>query len=642
MNNPARNRPQGGMGRGPGGRMMFREKPKDTKNTLIRLIKYLGGYWRLLILLFVVMVFITFASLSSSIVQKYAIDAINPEYTEYDKISVTLFRIFYPDKVDSLIAGNARYEFFVLMLVILTSIYALSIVFSFFRSLITAYISQKTVYKMRKDLFSKIVKLPIKFFDNTPHGDIMSRMTNDVDSISNTVSQGIGSFISAILMVSGSFTVMVVFSPLLTLVSVVSIFLTIFVSTRMSKLMRKYFKKRQELLGKLNSLVEENVTGYRTVASYTKEEDICEVFNQTSNSLEKCGIKSQLYSGAMGPIMNILNNIGFLLMVVCGALFLILDVKFSAGLFGPLSVGTIILFTNCSKQFSRPINEIAQLFAQIETSLAAAERVFTIMDTDLEVDEGQIHLDDDYVINKIRFEHVYFSYVEGELVLKDFNLEVTSGQKIALVGSTGSGKTTVVNLLMRFYDVDSGAIYINDIDIRDIVKDDLRKAIAIVLQDTILFTESITKNVSYGNSEMPFDKIVQACELANADNFIESLPEKYDTILKLSGANLSQGERQLLSIARATAAEPKILILDEATSSVDTRTEKNIQNAMVALMKNRTSLIIAHRLSTIRDADKIIVMKDGRIIESGNHNELIKQKGTYYDLYQTQFAGNTI
>lgn len=349
-----------------------------------------------------------------------------------------------------------------------------------------------------------------------------------------------------------------------------------------------------------------------------------------------------MYSGAMGPLMNILNNFGFMLMVVCGAVFIINDLTISAGLFGPLTVGSIILFTNCAKQFSRPINEIANLYAQIETSLAAAERVFAVMDAAKEENNGKITLDDDFVITKISFEHVYFSYVPSELVLNDFNLEVKSGEKVALVGATGSGKTTVVNLLMRFYDVDSGSIKINDIDIKDIELKSLRKNIAIVLQDTVLFSDTIRANIGYGTDEISEEKMLNAAKLANADSFIEVLPNKYETILTSSGAKLSQGQRQLLSIARATAAEPKILILDEATSSVDTRTEKNIQNAMVTLMKNRTSLIIAHRLSTIRDADTIIVMDHGTIKEQGRHDDLIKEKGIYYNLYQTQFAGNTI
>ena len=610
-NNPQQ-RPNMGR-RGPGA-VMFREKPKNKKKTLKRLIGYLGSYWKSLVVLLIVMVFVTVTALGSSIFQKYVIDAI--------------------DKKD-------LHDFY-FYLFVLAGIYAVSVCVAFFRGILSSNLSQKTVYKLRKDLFDKMVYLPIRYFDTNSHGDIMSRMTNDVDAISNAISQGISSFISAILTVSGAFIVMVLYSPLLALISVSSIVLTILLSGGLSKLMRKYFKERQNLLGVLNSQVEENVSGYKTVACFTKEEDLCVEFNETSEKLLKCSIKSQMYSGAMGPLMNILNNFGFMLMVVCGAIFIINDVKISAGLFGSLTKGSIILFTSCAKQFSRPINEIANLYAQIETSLAAAERVFAVMDTPREEDNGKIILDEAFVIDKINFEHVYFSYVPGELVLNDFNLEVKSGEKVALVGATGSGKTTVVNLLMRFYDVDKGSIKINNIDIRDIEIESLRKNIAIVLQDTVLFSDTVKANICYGNDRIDDEKMIEAAKLANVDTFIELLPEKYDTVLSLSGGNLSQGQRQLLTIARATAAEPKILILDEATSSVDTRTEKNIQNAMTSLMNNRTSLIIAHRLSTIRDADTIIVMDHGSIKECGRHNELIKEKGIYYNLYQTQFAGNTI
>ena len=611
-NNPSQQRPN--MGRpGPRG-VMFREKPKNKKKMIKRLIGYLGSYWKSLIALLLVMVVVSITALGSSIVQKYVIDAI---------------------------AAKDKNGFY-LYLFVLSIIYIVSVCMAFFRGIISASLSQKTVYKLRKDLFGKMVYLPISYFDKNSHGDIMSRMTNDVDAISNAISQGISFFISAILTVSGAFIVMLLYSPLLAVISVLSIVLTIILSGGLSKLMRKYFKERQDLLGVLNSQVEENVTGYKTVACFTKEEDLSAEFNETSEKLLKCSIKSQMYSGAMGPLMNILNNFGFMLMVVCGAVFIINDLTISAGLFGPLTVGSIILFTNCAKQFSRPINEIANLYAQIETSLAAAERVFAVMDAAKEENNGKITLDDDFVITKISFEHVYFSYVPSELVLNDFNLEVKSGEKVALVGATGSGKTTVVNLLMRFYDIDSGSIKINDIDIKDIELKSLRKNIAIVLQDTVLFSDTIRANIGYGTDEISEEKMLNAAKLANADSFIEVLPNKYETILTSSGAKLSQGQRQLLSIARATAAEPKILILDEATSSVDTRTEKNIQNAMVTLMKNRTSLIIAHRLSTIRDADTIIVMDHGTIKEQGRHDDLIKEKGIYYNLYQTQFAGNTI
>ena len=603
-------RPPMRMGRGP--RTMFVEKPKNMKGTLKRLLKYLGSSKNLLIALLVIMLFTTAASIASPVIQGYVMDAI--------------------DANDN--------NLFISLLIVLASCYIIDIVSSLLRGIISAYLSQRTVLKMRKELFDKMVYLPISFFDGHAHGDIMSRMTNDVDSISNTISQSIASLFSTVLIIIGAFTIMVLFSPLLALISTISIFLSFFFSKFMSKRMRKYFKIQQEMLGDINSKVEESITGQRTVSAFTKEDDLQVDFNHTSDTLEKIAIKAQVYGGAMGPVMNIIGNIGFLLIVVFGALFY--NWGIGGGVFGPIGIGTIIIFTNCSKQINRPINEVAQLYAQIETSIAAAERVFEVMDTTREVDEGSIVLPDDFVVESIEFKNVYFSYIKGEVILKDFNLTINRGQKIALVGATGSGKTTVVNLLMRFYDIDSGAILINGIDIRDIQKASLRHTVSIVLQDTVLFSDTIENNIKYGKKEASFDEIEYYSKFANADKFIRHLPDTYQTYLANSGANLSQGQRQLLTIARASITEPKILILDEATSSVDTRTEKSIQDAMVNLMKDRTSLIIAHRLSTIRDADKIVVMDHGVVKELGNHDELIEQKGVYYNLYQTQFAGNAI
>ena len=369
-----------------------------------------------------------------------------------------------------------------------------------------------------------------------------------------------------------------------------------------------------------------------------------EKFNKTSEKLKKVGIKAQIWGGVMGPVMNLINNFGFLL--ICGFGGYLAATKSTLGGWGTVgyfvSVGLMAKFILYSKRFSRPINEIANVWAQIQSSMAAAERVFEIMDTSLEIDEGNIHLETNEIKGYISFKNIDFSYVEGEQVLHDFNLEVKPGQKIALVGATGSGKTTVVNLLMRFYDPQKGVISLDGININDIKKEDLRKAIAIVLQDTVLFQTTIEENIKYGNHLATNEEILEAAQMSNSHYFIEKLPNQYQTLLSESGSNISQGQQQLLAIARAILADPKILILDEATSNVDTRTEKNIQDAMVALMKNRTSLIIAHRLSTIQDADVIIVMDHGKVVEQGNHKELLAKKGRYYNLYQTQFAGNQI
>lgn len=597
---------RGPMGRGPRGPIMV-EKAKDSKTTIKRLLQYIGANKYLFFSLVFTMIFITILSLIAPSLQGYAID------------SITLSESRLVMDFDS----------FVKFLVLLAITYILSSILTLSQGILAAKLSQTTVRNMREDLFARIVRLPIKYFDTHQHGDIMSRMTNDVENISNTISQSIASLISGALTVVGTFVIMLCKSPLLTLISMITIVLTVLTTTFMSKYMRKFFTRQQVLLGQLNGQAEETITGYKTISAFTRADIEKEKFNRISNELKKCGIKAQIMGGSMGPLMNCINNLGFLIIAGCGGWF---------ALNGMISIGTIQAFIIYSKQFSRPINEIAHQYAQIQTAIAGAERVFEVMDSPLEIDEGKAELED--IKGDILFDHIVFSYKEGEPVLKDFHLDVKAGQKIALVGATGSGKTTVVNLLTRFYDVDSGSISIDGVDIRDIPKDDLRGNIAIVLQDTVLFSDTIEANIKYGMLDAEENKVIEAAEMANADMFIDRLPDGYKTELTESGGNLSQGERQLLSIARAVLKDPKILILDEATSSVDTRTELHIQQAMIALMKNRTSIIIAHRLSTIRDADVIVVLDKGHIVEMGNHDELLEEKGCYYNLYQTQFAGN--
>ena len=583
------------------------EKAKDTKGTLKRLLKYIGANKYLFFSLLFTMIFITLLNLAAPSLQGYAIDS----------VTITENRL------------NIDFDSFLKFLALLGVTYVLTSLLTFAQGILSAKLSQTTVRNMRYDLFSKIVRLPIKYLDTHQHGDIMSRMTNDVENISNTISQSIGSLISGGLTVVGTLAIMLWKSPLLTLISMATIFLTVITTSLMSKYMRKFFSRQQVLLGQLNGQAEETITGYKTISAFSRENIEKEKFNEISDELKKCGIKAQVLGGSMGPFMNVIGNFGFLLIAGFGGWF---------ALSGLITVGTIQAFIIYAKQFSRPISEIANQYAQIQTAIAGAERVFEIMDAALEIDEGKTELGD--VKGDILFDHINFSYKEGEPVLKDFNLDVKAGQKIALVGATGSGKTTVVNLLTRFYDVDSGKISIDGVDIRDIPKDTLRENIAIVLQDTVLFSDTIAANIKYGKLDADMDKVRAAADMSNADMFIERLPDGYDTLLSESGSNLSQGERQLLSITRAVLKDPSILILDEATSSVDTRTELHIQQAMIALMKNRTSIIIAHRLSTIRDADVIVVLDNGQIAESGNHEELLAKKGCYYNLYQTQFAGN--
>ncbi len=604
-------RPGGGPG-GPGGPMqqrMHAEKPQNMMNTLKRLFRYIGKSKYFLISLLMIMLFSTGLTIVAPLLQGEAIDTI---------------------KVDADGGVSLDAQALLYWLLLLGIVYAVSALLAYFQGLLAAYLSQNTVQTMRRDLFAKIEKLPISYMDSHPHGDIMSRMTNDVENVSNTISQSIASLFSGVLTLVGVFVIMLTKSWILTLVSLATIPLTLLVSGQLAKHMRKYFVKQQTLLGELNGHVEEMVTGYKTVVAYGKEQDSVKAFSDISDNLKNCGIKAQVMGSLMGPCMNFIGNLGFLLIAAAGGLL---------AWEGVITIGVIQVFLNYSKQFTRPINELANQYTQIMTALAGAERVFAIMDSEPEVDTGTYPLEIENIRGNIDFKNIDFSYVPGEPVLKNFRLWVKPGQKIAIVGATGSGKTTVVNLLTRFYEVDAGCITLDDVDIRDIPKDTLRKAIAIVLQDTVLFSDTVANNIRYGNPEASMEDVKRAAKIAKADQFIERLADGYDTMLSESGGNLSQGQRQLLTIARAVLADPKILILDEATSSVDTRTEMQIQEAMIALMKNRTSLIIAHRLSTIRDADKIVVIDDGQVREAGNHEELLTQKGCYYRLYQNQFAG---
>ncbi len=608
-------RPGRGPGHGPPGAMPV-EKPKDLKATLGRIITYLGKSRRLILAMMIVMLIATLLNVIAPTVVAQAIDAI----AQGGESGSTLEQISHK---------------LIMWLIVLAAVYLCSAVFTYFQNLFAALLSQNTVKVMRRDLFACISRLPIKYIDTHKHGDILSRMTNDVENVSNSVSQSLGSLISGVVMLIGCFVIMLVHSWLMTLVSMTSIVLTMLVTKNLSKLMRKYFPLQQAKLGQLNGQIEESVSGCKTVKAFTHEEIICRDFNRTSDELRSVGIKAQILGGSMGPCMNAIGNFGFLLIAVVGA---VLASKPETDMFY-ISIGTIQAFITYSKQFTRPINEIANQFAQIQSALAGAERVFAVMDSEPEDAGGDEPFEISEVKGDLNFKDINFSYVEGEQVLKDFNLWVKSGQKIAIVGATGSGKTTVVNLLTRFYDVDGGVITLDGKDIRTVPMNKLRGSIGIVLQDTVIFSDTIAQNIRYGRIDATDEEVIAAAKVARVDDFASKLSEGYSTMLTEGGSNLSQGQRQLISIARAVLADPKILILDEATSSIDTRTEMHIQEAMVALMKGRTSLIIAHRLSTIRNADKIVVISGGKVVEAGNHDELLEQKGCYYDLYQSQFAG---
>ena len=598
---PGRPGPGGpGGGRGPRMAMMV-EKPKSTKATLLRLLRYFGKEQKLLYLLVGAVVLVTVMGLCFPALQGAVIDRITKREWE------------------------ALPRFIAAML----GVIALNVLGTLGQTLLAAFLSQRIVRRLRHDLFEKIVRLPIKYVDTHSNGDIMSRMTNDVENISTTVSQSLGSLISGVLTVIGTVAIMLWYCWQLTLVTMFTVVLTVLVTKKLSGIMRRVYRRRSQVLGELNGHSEEMITGYKTIVAYNEQQPVKDTFNETSDELTKVSIRAEILGGSMGPIMNCISNIGFVIVAAFGGYF---------ALEGIITVGTISAFIIYAKQFTRPINEIAQLYGSVQTAIAGAERIFELMDHPSEDRSGDQNMD--HARGEVSFRNVDFSYVPEKKVLKDFSLDVRPGEKVALVGATGSGKTTVVNLLMRFYDIDAGQILIDGVDIRDISRDELRRNTAIVLQDTVLFSDTVETNIKYANMEAGMEQVEAAAQMSNAASFIRKLPQGYQTFLKQAGANLSQGQRQLLAIARAVLADPKILILDEATSSVDTRTEKSIQDAMVKLMGGRTSLIIAHRLSTIRDADKIVVMDQGRVVEMGNHEQLLAQKGRYYELYMTQFEGN--
>ena len=576
------------------------EKPKNTRSALARLF----GYFR----------------------QEMVLVIILALAVSFSVIAGVLAPRFQSQAIDHLVSRSFSEVSGVLTLMIL--LYALHGAATLLQGYLSARLSQRIIGRLRGDLFHKIVNLPVSYLDSRSHGDIMSRMTNDAENVSTVISQSLSSLFSGILTLIGTIIVMLSFNVPLTLLTCSSVILSIWLTKIISELMHKYYVMRQTLLGQLNGTVEEKITNTKTVTAYNLQDAVIKDFSKTSDELTKAGIIAEIIAGSMGPLHNMLNNVSFVIVAAFGAWF---------ALRGFISIGVISAFVVYSKQFSRPINELAQLYGQIQTALAGAERIFAVLDEESENKDGDKN--DPVREGVIEFKNVNFSYVPGKQVISDFSLKVEAGKKIALVGSTGSGKTTIVNLLMRFYDVDSGSILIDGTDIRDVSTDALRDSIGIVLQDTVLFTDTVRANLKYADPSISDEKMIEAGALSNCDSVVNALSDGYDTVLTLSGASLSQGQRQLITIGRAFLSFPRILILDEATSSVDTRTEKHIQDAMFRLMENRTSLIIAHRLSTIRDADLIVVMDNGRITEKGTHEELLDLKGNYYRLYMTQFAG---
>ena len=576
------------------------EHAENVGATVRRIITYFLHEKKLVIFMLVIVVFGTLCGIYAPSLQSKAVDIIAGER-----------------------AGVLSHT-----LLFMLSVYLLYSACSLLQGLFSARLSQNVVKRMREELFGKIMELPVRYLDTHSHGDVMSRMTNDIENISTTVSQSLPSLFSGVLTIIGTVAIMLWYCWQLALLSLASVLLTLLATKILSGRVRKFSRRRQMLLGQLNGTVEEMISGYRTVVAYNHQNITTDDFCSTADSLTKAGIKTDVFSGVMGPVMNCIGNIGFVIIAAFGGYF---SVK------GLISVGVISAFIVYAKQFSRPINEIAQIYGQLQTAIAGAERVFAVLDEEDEDKSGEELAKEEKAA--ITFRNVRFSYDGENPVIKNFTLTVPTGKKVALVGATGSGKTTIVNLLMRFYETDSGEICINKQNIQDVARGSLRQNVAIVLQDTVLFSNTVQNNLKYGNDAATQEQLETAVEMSQCREMIELLPQGYDTVLTGSGANISQGQRQLLAIARAFVADPRILILDEATSNVDTRTEKAIQDAMQRIMQGRTSIVIAHRLSTIRDSDLIVVMDHGEIVESGNHEALLAEKGKYYELYMTQYAG---
>ncbi|MBN1887827.1 MAG: ABC transporter ATP-binding protein [Thermoflexales bacterium] len=498
------------------------------------------------------------------------------------------------------------------------------------QSYVMASVAQRTVRDIRSDLFAKLQTLSLHFFDQHAHGELMSRLSNDVENMSNVLNEGIIQFVSSVLSVGGVVVVMCLINWRLAIVNLVTVPLMVLLSGAVGTQTRQGFREQQKKLGELNGIIEETITGQRVVKAYVREQAAIDAFDATNRELRRAATRAEIFGGFIGPAMNMVNNLGFAIIAGVGGWMALQNLA---------TVGAIASFINYARNFSQPLNQLAQLYAQIQGAIAGAERVFEILDEAPEVIDAPDAYPLEQVAGEVIFEDVCFGYDADVPVLKQVSFQAEPGQTVALVGPTGAGKTTIVNLLTRFYDIDSGRITVDGKDIRQLKKADLRRELGIVLQDTFLFSDTVMETIRYGRLEATDDEVIAAADLANADHFIRRLPLGYQTELSERGSNLSQGQRQLLAIARAILADPGILILDEATSSVDTRTERHIQEAMLRLVEGRTSFVIAHRLSTIREADCILVIKDGQIVERGDHHSLLAAEGFYHKLYTSQFKG---